>query len=211
MKSFEKWLTQEVEDTFGIVQNYNMSLLNDWLASTSSFTEAESAFIEEIRLEMLYNADFWNEDELKMQFIALLLSIVKYTQTNKYKPFSQRQLSAVIQNIPVNGRVEYMLAQGKQIPKQPFFFLHEYKQETKRNSDPKGQLLISMLTAQTLNEQKFPLYGCFVVGRFWFFVVLENKEYAVSAAFDSSQKDDILKIISILRNIKTIIEKRLAE
>jgi hypothetical protein len=205
VKSFEKWLTQEVETTFGIKRNLNMALLNDWLKATSTFTDEEKRFTEKIKNRLFLKADFWNEDELKMQFISLLLDVVDYTTSEKYSVFSQRTLSAEIQGTKVNGIVEYMLAQGTQIPSKPFFFFHEYKQETKKNSDPKGQLLISMLAAQQQNNTDFPLYGCYVVGRSWFFVILQHKEYAVSNAYNASD-EDIYKIISILRHIKSVIE-----
>lgn len=206
MKTFEKWLTQEVEDNFGIVRNYDMALLNEWQTAEATFLPEEMKMMEKIRIRSFLKADEWNKDELKMQFIAILLEIVDYSSSTLYSAFSQRPLEATIQGIKVNGIVEYMLAQGKQIPKQPFFFFHEYKQETKRRSDPKGQLLISMLAAQTTNESKFPMYGCYVVGRFWFFVILDGKEYAVTNAFNSSEKEDIIKIASMLRAVKSYIE-----
>ena len=89
MKSFEKWQTQEVETTFGILESYDFKVLNDWLAmQTDDVVEVEKPKIEHLRKEILHNADFWNEDELKMQFIALLLGIVDYTDSSKYyKPF----------------------------------------------------------------------------------------------------------------------------
>ena len=141
-----------------------------------------------------------------MQFIALLLGVVDYTDAPEdYKPFSQRTLAAEVKGQKLSGRIEYMLARGKQIPSNPYFFLHEYKQETRKNSDPKGQLLVSMLAARGKNERDAPIYGCYVVGRLWFFVVLSANTYAVSTAYDSS-KNDIYQIISILRGVKPIIK-----
>ena len=89
----------------------------------------------------------------------------------------------------------------------PYFFIHEYKQETKKgSSDPKGQLLSELLVAQAKNDIKNPVYGCYVVGRSWFFVILHNKEYAVSRAYDASQAD-IYTIIAILRKVKEYVQK----
>ena len=58
-----------------------------------------------------------------------------------------------------------MLAKGKMIPKIPYFCLHEYKQENRRENDPLGQLLIGMVTAQAKSEGELPIYGCYVSGR----------------------------------------------
>lgn len=121
------------------------------------------------------------------------------------KVFSQRTMNAVIKGIEIGGCVDFMLAKGKQKPIQPYFFIHEYKQESKKgSSDPKGQLLSELLTAQHRNENKFPLYGCYVVGRNWFFVILNGNQYAVSDAFVASQQH-IYKIIGILRYIKSLV------
>ncbi|MEM6299212.1 MAG: hypothetical protein AAF740_11055, partial [Bacteroidota bacterium] len=96
--------------------------------------------------------------------------------------------------------------EGRQKPIKPYFFIHEYKQERKGTADPKGQLLAELLAAQENNTHQFPMYGCYVVGRNWFFMILNGKEYAVSDAFISSQKD-IYQIIAILRQIKIYIEE----
>ncbi|MEO0042202.1 MAG: hypothetical protein RL329_1650 [Bacteroidota bacterium] len=205
MKSFEKWLAEEVEITFGVQKRKTLPLLDEWMNAQEVFNALEMNQIERLRNRIAEKADEWNEDELKMQFIALLLDIVDYNSSTQYGVFSQRPLLATIQGKKVNGVIEYMLAQGRQIPRKPFFFFHEYKQETKRNSDPKGQLLISMLAAQTLNDTTQPLYGCYVVGRFWFFLILDGNQYAVSDAFTASQSKDIFKIVSILRSVKIYI------
>ena len=69
-----------------------------------------------------------------------------------------------------------MLAKGRQIPQLPIFFIQEYKPESGPNGDPLGQLLIEMVTAQALNnEPEQTVYGCYIIGRNWFFVVLEGK------------------------------------
>lgn len=43
-----------------------------------------------------------------------------------------------------------------------------------------------MVTAQHLNEEKFPILGAYVLGRSWFFVVLDGKQYAKSKLFDAA-------------------------
>lgn len=202
--NFENWETQDLEITFGLKKVKNMPLLEEWLQSTTEFDDYTKRNIEELREHIFDFVDYWNEDELKMQAIAGILNIVKYT-TEDYTIFSQRPLKATINDIELHGRVDFMLAKGQQKPIQPYFFIHEYKQERKGDSDPKGQLLAELLAAQTNNENKFPMYGSYVVGRNWFFVVLAENEYAVSDAFIASQKD-IYQIIAILKKIKEYIK-----
>jgi hypothetical protein len=181
--------------------------LDEWLASVTTLSEYETQTVEYLRKKVLDNADFWNEDELKLQFIAPLLLIVNL-DIPKCKVFSQRQLNAKVKDIEIGGRVDFMLATGKQKPIQPYFFIHEYKQERKRENDPKGQLLAELLAAQYNDERQFPLFGCYVVGRNCFFIIFDKEKYAVSDAFVSSSSD-IYQIIAILKKVKVYVEMNL--
>ncbi len=98
-------------------------------------------------------------------------------------------------------RVDFRLAKGRQKTIKPYFFIHEYQQERKDHSDPKGQLLAELLAAQTNNNDQHPLWGCYVVGRNWFFVVLYGNKYAVSNAYNTPD-NDIFQIIAVLQKMK---------
>ena len=67
-----------------------------------------------------------------------------------------------------------------------------------------------MVAAQARNAHGKPIYGCYVMGRFWHFVVLHEKEYSVSDAFKATD-DEIYKITSMLLFAKAGIEKTLKE
>lgn len=205
MKNFEQWETQDIEIALDFKQIWESILLDDWLAAQTEFNAIERQQIEKVRKRILQFADYWNEDELKLQAISIILDIVDY-QIADYNIFSQRYLSSKINDIEIGGRVDFMLAKGRQKPITPYFFIHEYKQERKGTSDPKGQLLAELAVAQVCNDYKFPMYGCYIVGRNWFFMILKDKEYAVSNAFNASD-EDIYKIIAILRKIKDYILK----
>lgn len=206
MRNFENWETQDLEITFGLKQIWESKALDNWLQAQFQPDEQQSKILENLKSKLLQNADFWNEDELKLQFIAPLQQVVDY-DSEFYKPFSQRKLVARINDIVIGGWVDYMLATGRQKPIEPYFFLHEYKQELKGNSDPKGQLLAELLVSYHLNKHKEMLYGCYVVGRNWFFVVFDGENYAVSDAFVATQ--DIYQIIAILKKVKDFIATQL--
>ena len=107
----------------------------------------------------------------------------------------------------MRGRVELLVASGEQKPRHPFFFLNEYKPLNKTTpSDPVGQLLIAMVAARSLNEDIKPLYGVYVIGQYWHFVILNQNEYAISSTFDAVEEDELFKIFSILKRCKKYIE-----
>ena len=212
MKSFKFWKTQEVEETFGIEQVQEMEALNNWLQAKCEISEREKGTIESLRKELKLNATFWNEAELKMGFLAPLLRLINYS-TKQYKPFFERTLVVRKEEEQASGKVDFVVAQGKQIPRTAFFCIHEYKPEQGSSNDVVGQLLMGMLAAQAENEKKriaIPIYGAYFIGRFFFFVLLKNKTYAISDAYVATQAD-IYDIFCILRKVKWYINRILEE
>jgi hypothetical protein len=208
-KSFETWEYEEVENTFGMKRVFELPALTDWLnSSKNDIDETLKHFLMVIQKRLIVNADAWNEDEFKMFFIAPLLSQMPM-EIDDFKPFTQRTISAKFPelDLEVSGKVEFVIARGKQRPKQLYFFLHEYKQERRRENDPLGQLLISMVAARQNNEKKTPLFGCFVVGRDWFFVVLEEQTYSVSLACDATKNHELYQIVATLSAMPEIIRR----
>jgi hypothetical protein len=209
MRNFESWETQDLEELFGLERVKQMHLLDDWLAATTTLDSYTQKRVETLKEKIFEFVEFWNEDELKLQCISKIVDFADYDNIKPFNMFSQRSISATINNIEIGGRVDFVLAKGRQKPMKPYFFIHEYKQESKRGStDPKGQLLSEMLVAQVRNEGKMPVYGCYVLGRSWFFVILNGKEYAVSNAYNASN-DDIYTVIAILRKVKEYIQNSL--
>ncbi len=210
MKSFETWLYDDVETSFNIERKYDYQLLTDWLQATNKPNERQKESLDILKINILKNVLAWNEDELKMQFIAPILNVVNLT-SDKYKPFSQRSLTLKTDNVETSGLVDFMIATGKSRPKEPFFFLHEYKsQHPSKKNDPLGQLLIAMVAAQLKNERPHPVYGVLVEGSAWYFVILNGKEYAVSNLFDACN-ESIFQIFAILSKVKNYIEEILAK
>jgi hypothetical protein len=209
-KNFENWTYEEVEDTFGIIKVNHPPMFNQWLTASHQPDNVRTVLLDEIQKDLIEYANSWNEDELKMCFISPLIALVHYSNT-EYKIFTQRNLSAKFEdlNVEANGRIEWLISKGKQKPKQPFFCLHEYKQENRMDSDPLGQLLVAMVVAQLHNEVDMPIYGCYVVGRFWFFVLLHGKNYSVSLAYDATKQDELREIFAILTEVKHSINRHL--
>jgi hypothetical protein len=200
-QKFQDWEYSQINKEFGLKRFYrNFPPLDKWLDSEVQISKKETERLVELKESLFINVEAWNEDELKFFFLSQLISLVNF-QTEHYKPFTQRKMSAVIGDWEVSGVVDFVVSKGEQHPEQPFFFLHEYKQERRRDNDPLGQLLIEMLVAKELNEQITQVFGCYVVGRNHFFVVLCENEYAVSDAFIATS-DDIFGIFKALSYVK---------
>ena len=103
-----------------------------------------------------------------------------------------------------------MVARGKQKPRAPYFLLHEYKPESHAGLDPRGQLLIAMMAARKRNGSTAyggPVYGTYVMGRLWFFVIFVEEQYVISPAFDSTKADDLRHIYHALAFVKEFVER----
>ncbi len=208
MKSFESWSFEEVQKTFGIKRTFQNSVLANWIKADKQPSETERNTIEFQRDLLLRYVDSWNEDEIKFHFISPFISIINFT-TDKYKSFTQRNLHFKTDKVEAGGRVDFMVCTGIQKPDRPFFFFNEYKPSKRGFNDPLGQLLIEMVAALHLNNNDTPIYGAYTEGRFWYFVVLGENEYAISDAFDATN-NEIYKIYAILCKAKDYIEEILA-
>ncbi len=205
-KDFKDWKYSEINREFGYKRIYrNFEILEIWLKAENPITEFETTELRRLRERLFLNADGWNEDELKFLFLSPLLYLVNFDSEN-YKIFTQRRLSETIGDWHISGVFDFAVARGEQEPEEPFFFLHEYKPEKRRDNDPLGQLLAAMVTVQKLNEATFPFYGCYVIGRLHFFVVLNEKEYAVSDGLLASS-EDIFQIFKMMRYVKARIDE----
>ncbi|MCP4347511.1 MAG: hypothetical protein GY795_18555 [Desulfobacterales bacterium] len=205
MKPFAKWTIEEVEDTFGVTLQKQSKILEQWLTVRSSPSRESADQLDRLREKLTDHVWDWNELELTVKFIGPLLSIVNFDQEN-YQSFMNRDISVSYEQDTLGGTVDFVVAGGKRSPKKPFFFIHEHKRKKDSSNDPLGQVMIAMVAAQKINNDGNPVYGAYVMGRYWNFVVLKGLEYSVSLTYDAT-KNELNDILGILENTKKIIEE----
>ena len=200
----------EVIDSFNIEKIKNCQILQNWVNTQVELTPFESQLIEDARQSLDLKWDEWNEEELKMNFISLVLFVAKPTEFKRINAFYERRLSGSVNNIGISLIVDCMLASptNSGLPKSPYFFLQEYKRSLGDNHDPEGQMLAAMILAQELNQDGKALYGSWIQGKNWYFTVLKDLEYCVSRQFDATDPVNLLQIVSILRKLKELILNR---
>ncbi len=207
-KSFEQCYWEELTQLFGLEKVKNLNSLSELFSSGVQIKPELKKDLIKLNTLLLDHFLDWNEDELKMQFISPLLYLVDYNDSDRYQPFSQRILQMQSEEIELSGIVDWVLASGKQFPKEPFFFLHEYKREKGTANDPLGQLLAAMLSAQYQNKDpKRTLYGCYIMGKDWYFVGLEGKQYQTTLPYNTTDYPTLEKVYHILSQIKNLILK----
>jgi hypothetical protein len=204
-KSFKYWDEQALRQQFGLKLVKDHKTLRDWLNTTISIDVENKKVLKELQAELINSVDYWSEEDLKMYFLSPFLREVKLI-SDEYRMFFERDLKATINGIELKGVADMLVATGFQRPEKPYFFIHEFKPEFKRDLDPKGQLLAEMLAAQAINQNSQTIYGCYIIGRNWYFVILKGVEYSVSDTYVSTQ-EDIYQIFSILKQVKFYIEE----
>jgi hypothetical protein len=191
---------------FGIMREPTLEELDKWLNFKSILTALQKTLFETLCQEMKEDGDYWNEEELKIQFVGLLFRIADINVKHKIKVFYERPISAIVKDKPLNVVADCLVAKPMEFntPQTPFFFLQEFKKGKGEKKDPEAQMLVAMLIAQTLNNNDKPIYGGFLVGSIWVFAILEGSKYCTSRKFDAANKEDLLQIIFMLRYLKEI-------
>jgi hypothetical protein len=209
--NFKDWTLDKIDDTFGTTQVRRLPLLEELLAFEYQADDYETRYLSNLSENYLsLGGDDWNEVELENKLISPVI-VFSGIETRQFVYFLERELSVTIGEYELSGRVDGMIATGYRNPKIPYFCLNEYKRQTDPNGNPQGQALIAMIAAQALNNNKNrnadrPIFGSYIIGRNWYFMVLVGKEYAISKDF-SCVDDEMFDILRILKGLRIQIEK----
>lgn len=202
---FRDWTLDKIEANFGLLQVAKSTLLDAWLSHKYRISAFERRYLTELQATWSLGGDDWTEVELENKFISPLIVFAKIDNRN-FAYFLERKLTATIGEHELTGRVDGMIATGFRAPKKPYFCLNEYKRESNPDGDPKGQALIAMLVAQYLNQDGKPVFGTYIIGRHWHFMVLEGNEYVISKSY-TIDDNEIFNIFQLLKGLRYQIEQ----
>lgn len=197
-----------LDKTFGLEQVESLEMLNQWLVLDADINNFEMQFLQHLRQVLAFNVHDWNEYELDAHFIGPLFTLVNFSST-KFNHYSQRLISGIVGGYELTGKPDGMIATGRREPETPFFAFQEYKKELDPDGDPAGQVLAAMLVGQSYNKNpETPMYGCYVNGSQWKFIVLTNKHYAISNGFNTLDIKELSNVFKCLKTLKDIIKQR---
>lgn len=195
----------------GLTRIYQSSnkFIDNLFDTKEELNQHDKHLLHQVRMKLIENADSWNEEELKMQFISMIMFLADFQ--SPIRTYYDREISETVGDIFIRCEADMLLSKGiGELIETPYFFLHEYKREKKYSGDPVGQMLAGMLVGQAKNKNENhnadkPMYGCYVQRRFWFFSVLEGKEYVVAQSLDATDEVMAEKLVLILKNLNKII------
>ncbi|MCB1194061.1 MAG: hypothetical protein H7A23_11975 [Leptospiraceae bacterium] len=204
--TFREWTLTTLDDTFGLRQIWECDLLQQWENNEAQITDHERNGLLLLQKSLIRGGRAWNEVELENKFISPLIMIADIDD-EQIGYFLERPLSAVIGDYELSGIVDGMIATGFREPKKPYFCLHEYKRSIENQGTPDAQVLAAMLVAREQNQNKLPIYGLFVVGLVWNFIVLTGNDYCISRSYHADN-EEVFSIFKIIKSLKPIIKNK---
>jgi hypothetical protein len=193
------------------IVTYQTPLMEEWLdIENPTFDMVEQAIFNRKLEEAKINLLGWSEEDLKMKFITHIIELGNLVAGGNIVTFFDKTISATVEGTRLVVKSDFMIAKGLfDVFTTPYFHFQEYKPHKNPTGDSMAQLLEAFLIAQAKNKDNKPLYGVDIMGANWKFVIMESKEYCVSDTYNSTNKEDLLKIIAILRKFRMILETRL--
>lgn len=209
MAKYDKPLKYDANHIIGVhslKRSTKCKILSKLTSATGTLEAKYVDTLEEDREALELRGEYWNEEELKMNFLSTVFKVAQLREDNKIDVFYERTLSWEFNNKIERVICDCLIAKpfGVYAPQIPYFFLQEFKKQ-KQNEDAEGQMLLAMLIAQRDNSNGKPIYGCYLQGKFWVFTTLHDTNYCVSRAYDATQISDLHKIIFILKELKQVI------
>ncbi len=214
-KSKKNWTEAELVLQFKLkrITTYQTPLMKEWLeVENPVFNAFEQTLFDIVYLKGLENMTTWSEEDLKMKFITHILDLGHLKDENGVVGYFDKLLSATVEGIHLKVKSDFMLAKGfMNLHQNPYFHFQEYKPNLKPTGEPMAQLIEAFLIGQAKNEKPIPLYGVEIIGEYWRFAIMDGKEYCISPTLVATEKEDLLKIIAILRHFRHILFTRLFE
>lgn len=210
-KKIRTWSEGELVDTFGLTKIIaDFPILTEWLDATTTLNDYDQITFNRIWKQARTYIASWNEEDLKMNFISFVIQMSNLESNEQIRTFFEKTVEATVEGHYLKTKTDFMVAKGVlDIVKVPYFHFQEYKKDKDPNGDAAAQLLEAFLIAQEMNKNAKPMYGCYVIGRYWYFMVMQDKTYCIANSYDCTDEKDLLQIIAVLRKFKIILETRL--
>jgi hypothetical protein len=119
------------------ITEYQTPLMQAWLHAPAALLEPhEQRNFDDIFKLAVKSVQSWNEEDLKMKFLAPTLRLGQFTDDEKGIGFYDRIISATVENIPLTVKSDFMYASGTfDVFRTPYFHFQEYKPHKNPSGD----------------------------------------------------------------------------
>jgi hypothetical protein len=199
----------ELKKLFDIERNLENSIFDEWFLNQIEIDSSTEIFLKDLIEENQSLIEVYDEEDLKINFIAPILNKVKFKSfEKKIRDFYELKMCYQTNQFKLSGTVDFVVSEGLVESKKPYFFIQEFKRH-EEYGNPRPQLLAELITAVELNDWQF-IKGAYITGGNWHFVILEKFErhkyqYFISQNFDSTKIADLKAIYKNLLFVKNEI------
>ena len=199
----------QLEELVDIKRIYKKTIFKKWFGFEYEINEDVNDFLQKLldkNQDLIF--DYYEED-LKANFIIPLINKVDFFMIeDEIRNFYDAPLTYKTDKFIFSGATDFVISSGIKRAKKPYFFIQEFK-KAKKPTDPEPQLLAEMISAVELNKTK-SIRGAFIIGKDWYFVILEKLgkdkyQYFISEAFNSIKLDELKGIYRNLKFVKNEI------
>ncbi len=176
----------------------------EWFQYEYVLSKEEIRFFDKLIKKHFYQLRAYSEEKLKMRFLSSVLNQVDF-MIDDIQDWYDAQIQGEINGIQFKGFADFMVAKGRKTPQKPYFFIQEFK-PSQADKDVEDQLLAELLIAMEKNQTQV-MRGGYIIGRNWYFVILEKigenvYEYFVSDQLDSLNLEHLTQIYICLQAVK---------
>jgi len=194
----------DLEQIVSIISKIDDAKFGEWFGFIYEIGDLDTEFLQNLITKHRRRLASYMEEDLKAKFLIPILNRVDF-MTNYFQDWYEPTFGGLVNGYELKGFVDYMIAKGETEPKNPYFFIQEFKPSTP-DRNPEYQLLAEMLVAIEKNERTI-FRGGYIIGQYWKFVILEKIgenqfEYFVSESFDALKINDLKQIYIILQAVK---------
>jgi hypothetical protein len=206
---YSKIRETDLKRLFDIERNLNNGIFDKWLNNQIEIDNSAEVFLKDLREDNNSLIEIYSEEDLKINFIAPILSKVKFKSFEKnIRDFYELRMTYKTSKFVLNGTIDFVVSEGLVESKKPYFFIQEFKLRYEYGN-PRPQLLAELISAIELNDWKF-IKGAYIIGGSWHFAILEKLnvdkyQYFISQNFDSTKIDDLKLIYKNLLFVKNEI------
>jgi hypothetical protein len=189
---------QTLETLVKLKRKFSTAGFNTWFNADIQVTAEDKIFFEHLINNHCYLIESYNEEELKIKFIAPILNRIKFTNIEyEIRDFYEAKITYETDHFILTGVTDFLVAKGLEYPKTPYFFIQEFKKSIK-NDNPRPQLLAELIVAIELNQFN-SLKGAYIIGENWNFLILEKLEthhyqYSISQTLNATHLDGLEQI-----------------
>lgn len=201
--TFKEWDLTKLDKAFGLKQIWKCELLSSWQNISIEISDFEKEYLLMLQYSLIRGGKAWNEVELENKFISPVI-MMAHIDDEQIGYFLERPLKGIVGNYELSDIVDGMIATGFRDPDVPFFCMHEYKKSIENQGSPDAQALAAMLVAREQNNNEKPIYGMYIVGLTWNFMVLDGQEYCISKDYKADD-EEVFDIFRMLKALKQII------